>query len=55
MWEIESNQDDEGKNRYMFYTGREDREMRDILIKIINSEWNTLPTDCEKLVKQLRK
>lgn len=55
IWEIEERDEDIGKYRYIFYSGSENNEMRDILIKIFNSEWESLPSSCEKLIKQLKK
>jgi superfamily II DNA or RNA helicase len=54
QWEMDLTEEDRGKNLYIFYTGNEDTETRDIYIKIFNSEWNNLPTTCEKLIRQLK-
>jgi hypothetical protein len=54
QWELDSRPEDEGKWRYVFYSGDETPEQKDIYRKIINSEWNTLGADCAQLVKQLK-
>lgn len=54
QWELDARQEDEGKWRYVFYSGDETAEQKDIYRKIINSEWNTLGADCSQLVKQIK-
>jgi len=54
QWEIESRSEDEGKWRYIFYSGDETQEQKDIYTKIMNSQWDTLGADCAGLVKQLK-
>ena len=54
MWELDEREDENAKWKFVFYAGNEDQEIRDIYRKIINSEWDKLGTDCEKLVKQLK-
>lgn len=54
MWELDIADADRGKHLYIFYSGTEDRETRDIYTKIFNSEWVNLSSDCEKLIKQIR-
>jgi hypothetical protein len=54
QWELDTQPEDEGKWRYVFYSGDETPEQKDIYRKIINSEWNTLGADCAQLVKQLK-
>jgi hypothetical protein len=54
IWEIDEREDEKDKWKFIFYAGGEDTEIRDIYRKIINSEWNSLGADCEKLVKQLK-
>jgi hypothetical protein len=60
MWEIDEREDEKDKKdkkdkwKFVFYAGGEDTEIRDIYRKIINSEWDKLGADCEKLVKQLK-
>lgn len=54
QWELDTRPEDDGKWRYVFYSGDETAEQKDIYRKIINSEWNTLGADCAQLVKQLK-
>jgi len=54
QWELDTRAEDEGKWRYVFYSGDETAEQKDIYCKIINSEWNTLGADCATLVKQIK-
>jgi len=54
QWELDTRPEDEGKWRYVFYSGDETQEQKDIYRKIINSEWNTLGADCAHLIKQLK-
>lgn len=54
QWELDTRAEDEGKWRYVFYSGDETAEQKDIYRKIINSEWNTLGADCTTLVKQIK-
>jgi hypothetical protein len=54
QWELDARPEDEGKWRYVFYSSDETSEQKDIYRKIINSEWNTLGSDCSQLVKQLK-
>lgn len=54
IWELDERKDELDKWKFIFYTGNEDKEEREIYRKIINSEWNTLGTDCEQLVKQIK-
>lgn len=54
MWELEDRKDEQDKWKFVLYTGGEDPILRDIYRKILNSEWDKLGTDCEKLVKQLK-
>lgn len=55
MWELDEREDEKGKYKYIFYTGGEDKALRDIYIKVFNSNWDTLGSDCENLIKQLKK
>lgn len=54
QWELDIRPEDEGKWHYIFYSGDETQEMKEIYRKIINSEWNALGPDCTTLVKQLK-
>jgi hypothetical protein len=54
MWELNEKEDEKGKNKYIFYSGNEDTEVREIYRKIYNSDWAALPTSCSKLVNQLK-
>jgi hypothetical protein len=54
IWEIDEHEDEINKWKFILYAGGGDIELRDIYRKIINSEWNLLGADCEKLVKQLK-
>jgi superfamily II DNA or RNA helicase len=54
IWELDEREDEKDKWKFIFYTGNEDKEEREIYRKIINSEWNTLGADCEKLVMKLK-
>jgi hypothetical protein len=42
------------KRKFLFYTGNEDREIREIYRNVYNSLWDQLPASCEKLVQQLK-
>jgi len=54
MWELNMTKEEMAKNKYIFYTGGQKDEELPILINIINSEWDKMPSECEKLIKQLR-
>lgn len=54
QWELDENESDKGKYKYLFYTGTEDKEIREIYRNVYNSLWNELPASCDKLVKQLK-
>ena len=54
MWELDEEPGDEKKRKFLFYTGGEDREIREIYRNVYNSLWDTLPASCDKLVRQLR-
>jgi superfamily II DNA or RNA helicase len=54
MWELDEREDEKDKWKFVFYSGGEDAELRDIYRKIINTEWDKLGADCEKLNKQLK-
>ena len=53
IWELDEHEDEKHKFKFVFYTGNEDKEEREIYRKIINSEWNTLDSNCAKLAKQI--
>ena len=46
---------EEGLQKYCYYSGKESREEREVARKIFNSMWDELPTNCQKLKKQLMK
>ena len=54
MWELDEREDEKDKYKFVFYTGNEDPEIRDIYRKILNSEWDLLSTSCDKLVKKIK-
>lgn len=54
QWELDEREDEKSKWKYIFYSGGETLEMKDIYSKIMNSEWDKLGTDCTGLVKQLK-
>ena len=53
-WELDEKDDEKDKFKFCFYTGGENRELREIYRKVFNSEWSDLDPSCNKLVKQLR-
>ena len=55
MWELDIREEDLGKNTFCFYTGNENRELRELYRKIYNGAWDDLDSSCSKLVKQLYK
>lgn len=54
VWELDEREDEKNKWKFVFYSGNEDKDEREIYRKIINSEWNTLGSDCEKLIMKLK-
>ena len=54
-WIMDEKEGEETKYKFCFYTGGEDREIREIYRKIFNSQWDDLDPSCAKLVKQLKK
>lgn len=54
-WILDEKDGEEGKPKFCFYTGNENREEREIYRKIFNSLWDEMDPSCDKLVKQLRK
>jgi hypothetical protein len=53
-WELDIRPEDKGKWRYIFYSGDETQEEKEIYRNIINSDWNTLGANCAKLVRQVK-
>ena len=53
-WEMVEREEDMHKAKFIFYSGDESQEVREIYRKIYNSEWDALPTKCSKLVKQIK-
>jgi len=51
-WEIEENEEDIGKPRFVLYTGTESAEEKEIVRNIYNGSWNLVPTN---IAEQLRK
>ena len=54
VWELDEREDEKGKKKFIFYTGVEDKEEREIFRNIYNSMWDKLPQSCNKLVEQLK-
>lgn len=54
QWEIDERDDEKGKWKYIFYSGGESLELKEIYRKIMNTEWDKLGADCTNLVKQLK-
>ena len=54
-WIMDEHEGEEEKHKFCFYTGGEDREIREIYRKVFNSLWDELDPSCAKLVKQLKK
>jgi superfamily II DNA or RNA helicase len=54
IWELEEKEEDKHKSKFIFYTGEEDNDIREIYRNIYNSEWDKLPQNCNKLVSQLK-
>lgn len=50
-----SNKQENMKNRYIFYSGQQSNEEKEILPKIFNSQFDLLPNNCDKLKEQLEK
>jgi hypothetical protein len=53
-WELDEYENEKGLNKFIFYTGSEDSERRDIYRNIYNSLWDSLPSSCDNLVKKLK-
>lgn len=53
-WELDENENDTGKMKFLFYTGNEDNDVREIYRNVYNSTWDLLPASCDKLVRQLK-
>jgi hypothetical protein len=54
-WRMKENEGEEGLPKYCYYSGKEDREEREIARKIFNSMWDELPSNCDTLKKQVIK
>jgi hypothetical protein len=54
VWELDEHEDEKGKNKFIFYTGGEDKDEREIFRNIYNSNWDKLPQSCNKLVEQIK-
>ena len=54
VWELDERDDEKGKKKYIFYTGLEGKEEREIYRNVYNSTWNELPQSCNKLVEQIK-
>ena len=54
VWELDEHEDEKGKNKFVFYTGGEDKELRKIFVNVYNSTWDNLPQSCNKLVEQIK-
>ena len=54
IWELDENEEDKHKSKFIFYTGGEDEDIREIYRNIYNSEWEKLPQNCNKLVEQIK-
>jgi len=54
VWELDEREDEKGKKKFIFYTGLEDKEEREIYRNVYNSTWNELPQSCNKLVEQIK-
>ena len=54
VWELDENEDEKGKKKYIFYTGGRDKDESEILRNIYNSMWDKLPPSCSKLLEQIK-
>ncbi len=54
QWEIDERENEKDKWKYIFYSGGESLELKEIYRKIMNTEWDKLGSDCTTLVKQLK-
>jgi hypothetical protein len=54
LWEVDEREDERDKWKFVFFSGDETQEERDIYRKIINTEWDTLDVSCEKLKRQIK-
>ena len=55
VWELDEKEEEKGKKKFIFYTGVEDKDEREIMRNIYNSTWGDLPQSCSKLVEQIKK
>jgi hypothetical protein len=51
-WEMVENEEDEGKPRFMLYTGTETAEEKEILRNIYNSNWEYIPASLSAKLKE---
>jgi hypothetical protein len=54
QWQIDNPDWDPKKKSFIFYSGKEDKEMREIYIKIFNSQWDKLDSSCDSLAAHLK-
>ena len=54
QWQLDNPDWDPTKKSFIFYSGKEDKEMREIFIKLFNSQWDKLDSSCDSLVGELR-
>jgi hypothetical protein len=54
-WELDEKKEDAKKMKYITWAGDKDKEKREILIKVFNSELDLLPASCQILKNQLKK
>ena len=54
-WVLDENKENKDKIKYITWAGDTDKDKRDILIKIFNSELELLPSSCQVLKSQLKK
>lgn len=56
MWQLDNKMDKKHattKRRFIFYSGQQSREEKELLPKIFNSQYHLLPDNCNKLREQL--
>ena len=54
IWELDEREEEKGKKKFIFYTGLEDKEEREIYRNVYNSTWSELPQSCNKLIEQIK-
>lgn len=52
-WQLADSMKKNDKHRYIFYSGQQSSEEKEFLPKIFNSQYDLLPSNCQKLRKQL--